>query len=47
MASYLTPQWLMQDIGQLLNPMTKEEFEEGDLAEEKSATSYSMYWIDE
>ena len=47
MASYLTPEWLMQDIGSLLNPMTKEEFKEEGLAEDKSKTTTNRYYVDE
>ena len=47
MASYLTPEWLMQDIGSLLNPMTKEEFKEEGLAEDKSKTTTTRYWVNE
>ena len=44
MASYLTPQWLMQDIGQLLNPLSQEDWEEDfEIKETTLPMSYKYY----
>ena len=42
--SYLTPDWLMQDIGQLLRPMSEEAFKEEGIGEQKSKTT--RYYVD-